>query len=193
MDPYRYRPLRAIGMEYIVTSEHIDKMSGLGFASGLSKTEDERYEQVKDKVMGSLKEFFRPEFLNRLDEVILFNILSTDAIKEIVKMQIEIVSKRLAEKQITLTFTDAAVAHLAKEGYNSQYGARPLKRLIQNKILTQIANMMVARGVLEGGSVSVDFKPEAGIDGKGEFTFDVRKGPERTRSARSRAKASASA
>jgi ATP-dependent Clp protease ATP-binding subunit ClpC len=192
-----------------IGSEHIDKMSGLGFGSGLSKTESERYEQVKEKVMGSLKEFFRPEFLNRLDEIILFNILSTDAIKDIVRMQIEIVSKRLTEKQITLSFTDAALEHLAKEGYNPQYGARPLKRLIQTTILTPIANMMVARGVLEGGSVAVDFSAHGGSQPKadeprvhasggkaneiGRFTFDVRKGPERHRSVRSRAKSSVGA
>src|SRR3989344_345877 len=172
-----------------IGSEHIDKMSGLGFGSGLSKTEGERYEQVKEKVMGSLKEFFRPEFLNRLDEIVLFNILSTEAIKEIVRMQVDIVAKRLEDKHIALTFTDASIEHLAKEGYNPQYGARPLKRLIQTKILTPVANMMVARGVLEGGSVSVDFDPKAGTDGKGDFTFDVRKGPERRRGVRSRAKA----
>ncbi len=176
-----------------IGSEHIDKMSGLGFGSGLSKTEGERYEQVKDKVMGSLKEFFRPEFLNRLDEILLFNILSTDAIMDIVRMQVDIVAKRLAEKNITLVFTDASIERLAKEGYNPQYGARPLKRLVQTKILTPIANMMVARGVLEGGSVSVDFDTKAGADGKGDFTFNVRKGPERNRSARSRAKSPVSA
>ena len=170
-----------------IGSEHIDKMSGLGFGSGLSKTEGERYEQVKDKVMSSLKEFFRPEFLNRLDEVILFNILSTDAIMDIVRMQTDIVAKRLEEKHIKLTLTEAAIAHLAKEGYNPQYGARPLKRLIQTKILTAVANMMVARGVMEGGSVTVDFDATGGVDKKGDFTFDVRKGPERHRGARARA------
>ncbi|MCE9541505.1 AAA family ATPase [Candidatus Kaiserbacteria bacterium] len=164
-----------------IGSEHIDKMSGLGFGSGFTKTEGERYEQVKSKVMDSLKDFFRPEFLNRLDEIILFNILSPESVHEIVRMQLDIVGKRLAEKQIALTFSEAAIEHLAKEGYNAQYGARPLKRLIQTKILTAVANMMVARGVMEGGSVSVDVKD-------GEFTFDVRKGPERERSVRSRAK-----
>ena len=171
-----------------IGSEHIDRMSGLGFGSGLTNTEGERYDQVKEKVMSSLKEFFRPEFLNRLDEIILFNILSTDAIMEIVRMQVQIVAERLKEKQISLTLTHAALEHLAKEGYNPQYGARPLKRLIQTKILTAVANMMVARGVMEGGSVAVDFKADAGQDGKGEFVFDVRKGPERpARSVRQRA------
>ncbi|OYW80847.1 MAG: hypothetical protein B7Z27_03050 [Sphingobacteriia bacterium 32-37-4] len=70
-----------------IGSEHIDKMSGLGFGSGLSVTEGDRYDQVKDKVMGSLKEFFRPEFLNRLDEIILFNILTPETVHSIVKMQ----------------------------------------------------------------------------------------------------------
>ncbi len=170
-----------------IGSEHIDKMSGLGFGSGASVSSDDRYEHVKEKVMGSLKEFFRPEFLNRLDDIVLFNILSQEAIIDIVKMQVEIVSKRLEEKQISLALSPAALEHLAKEGYNPQYGARPLKRLIQTKIMTPIANMMVARGVLEGGSVAVDLKGE-------EFVFDVRKGPERpARSASARARAAVKA
>jgi ATP-dependent Clp protease ATP-binding subunit ClpB len=165
-----------------IGSEHIDKMSGLGFASGGSSTEGERYEQVKSKVTDSLKEFFRPEFLNRLDDVILFNILSREAIIDIVRMQTDIVAKRLEEKQITLRFSEESLELLAKEGYNAQYGARPLKRLIQTKILTPIANMMVSRGIMEGGAVSVDVKGS-------EFVFDVRKGPERHRGARARAAA----
>jgi len=104
-----------------------------------------------------------------------------------VRMQTDIVAKRLEEKHIKLTLTEAAIAHLAKEGYNPQYGARPLKRLIQTKILTAVANMMVARGVMEGGSVTVDFDATGGVDKKGDFTFDVRKGPERHRGARARA------
>jgi len=163
-----------------IGAEHIDRMSGLGFAAGASVTEGERYEQVKEKVTGSLKEFFRPEFLNRLDEIVLFNILSPEAMKEIVKLQVAEVVKRLEEKHIAVSFSDGALAQLAKEGYSTQYGARPLKRLIQTKILTPLANMMVARGVLEGGSVIIDVKGE-------EYSFEVRKG-ERTRS-RSRMRA----
>ncbi|HWP61293.1 MAG TPA: AAA family ATPase [Candidatus Paceibacterota bacterium] len=170
-----------------IGAEHIDRMSSLGFGSGASVTESDKYDQAKGKVMDALKEYFRPEFLNRLDDIVLFNILSQEAVREIVQMQVEIVAKRLMEKQITLTFTEKAIEHLAKEGYNPQYGARPLKRLIQTKILTPVANMMVARGVLEGGSVAVDFIAEGGADGKGEFKFDVRKGPERQRGARARA------
>jgi len=163
-------------------SEFIDKMSGLGFTSGASVTAADRYDQTKDKVMGVLKDFFRPEFLNRLDEIILFNILSPEAMKDIVRMQVDIVAKRLADKSIALTLTEAAYERLGIEGYNPQYGARPLKRLIQTKILTPVANMMVARGVLEGGSIKVDYVGD-------EFKFDVRKGPERVRGVRARAAA----
>ena len=172
-----------------IGAEHIDKMSGLGFGSGALVSENEKYEQVKGKVMDALKEYFSPEFLNRLDDIVLFNILAPDAVREIVRMQVEIVAQRLLDKRITLTLADRALEHLAKEGYNPQYGARPLKRLIQTKLLTPVANMMVARGVLEGGSVSVDVNATGGQDGKGEFTFEVRKGPERVRSTiRARAK-----
>ncbi|OGG58052.1 ATP-dependent chaperone ClpB [Candidatus Kaiserbacteria bacterium RIFCSPHIGHO2_01_FULL_55_17] len=167
-----------------IGAEHIDKMSSLGFGSGATATQDERYELAKQKVTDALKEYFRPEFLNRLDEIVLFNILSEEAVLDIVRMQVDIVAKRLEEKHIALNLSSAALSHLAKEGYNPQYGARPLKRLIQTKILTPIANMMVARGILEGGSVAVD------LEG-GEFKFDVRKGPERSRSARARAKVTA--
>ncbi|MBI2612588.1 AAA family ATPase [Candidatus Kaiserbacteria bacterium] len=163
-----------------IGAEHIDRMSSLGFGSGAGTTQAERYDHAKQKVMDALKDFFRPEFLNRLDEIVLFNILSEEAVRDIVRMQVDIVAKRLEEKHISLSLSSAALTHLAKEGYNPQYGARPLKRLIQTKIMTPIANMMVARGVMEGGSVSVDIKD-------GEFTFDVRKGPVRSHSARARA------
>lgn len=150
-----------------IGAEHIDRMSRIGFS--IDTGERANYEYVKGKVTDSLKDFFRPEFLNRLDEIILFNILSPEVIREIARNQIDIVVKRLAQKEIALTVSDAAMEYLAKEGYDPHYGARPMKRLIQNKILTPVASMIVSSGVLEGGSVSVDVK-------NGEFTFDVKKG-----------------
>ncbi len=190
-----------------IGAEHIDRMSSLGFGSGASTTQDQQYEQAKEKVMSALKDFFRPEFLNRLDDIVLFNILSPEAIIDIVRMQVDLVAKRLEEKHISLSLSEAALKHLAKEGYNPQYGARPLKRLIQTKVMTPIANMMVARGILEGGSVSVDISasskggsspggkegPASGGKDKEEFIFDVRKGPERSRSASARARAAVKA
>jgi len=166
-----------------IGAEHIDRMSSLGFSNALQSTEMERYEMVKDKVMSSLKDYFRPEFLNRLDEIVLFNILSPEHMKNIVRIQVNEVVKRLSDKQISLMLSDAAIDLLAKDGYSAHYGARPLKRLIQTKILTPIANMMVARGVGEGGSVKVDVK-------NGEFSFEAKKGPERQKGVRARAKLS---
>jgi ATP-dependent Clp protease ATP-binding subunit ClpB len=155
-----------------IGSEHIDKMSSMGFIENFEDAN--RYEHAKTKVMDSLKNYFRPEFLNRLDEIILFNILSQEVIHDIARMQIDIVVKRLAQKHITLTVSDAVVAHLAKEGYDPQYGARPMKRLIQSKILTQVATMMVSQNVMEGGSIAVDIK-------NGTYSFDVKKGKIKTK------------
>jgi ATP-dependent Clp protease ATP-binding subunit ClpB len=161
-----------------IGAQYIDTMSQLGF-SGEERSESNSYAQAKEKVMDSLKEFFRPEFLNRLDEIILFNILDTESIQRIVRMQVAIAEERLREKEITLTVSDEVLAYLAKEGYNPRYGARPLKRLIQSKILTPVANLMVSRGVMEGGAVRVDMK-------EGELTFDVRKHEKRVAKRRTR-------
>ena len=150
-----------------VGSRYIDKMEKIGFASGQS--EKANYEDAKSKVLDALKDHFRPEFLNRLDEIVVFDILSREAIGEIVKIQVDIVRKRLVEKEITLTLSNAVFEHLTKEGYSPQYGARPLKRIIQTKILTPIASLMVSKGLMKGGSIAVDIKA-------GEFTFTVKKG-----------------
>ncbi len=150
-----------------IGAQYIDKMEQLGFTIG-ARSDTKDYEVAKERVTQSLKEHFRPEFLNRIDEIIIFNILSTDAIKEIVGIQVKEVVKRLANKDITLALTPAVFDYLAKEGYNPHYGARPLRRLIQDKILTKIASLMVGRGVLSGGTVTVDMKGT-------EFVFDVKK------------------
>jgi ATP-dependent Clp protease ATP-binding subunit ClpA len=142
-------------------------MEKMGFAS--DNHEKARYEDVKTKVTESLKDYFRPEFLNRLDSIILFDVLSPEAIRDIVKVQVAEVKKRLAEKEIELSISDSVLEYLSKEGYNPQYGARPLKRLIQEKILTSIATSMISQGVGKGGAIAVSIK-------NGEFTFDVKKG-----------------
>lgn len=151
-----------------IGAQYIDKMEQLGFAK--SATDTANYEMAKDRVQQALKDYFRPEFLNRIDEMIIFNILGPDAIKEIVGIQIKEVVQRLAGKNIALTINPSVYEYLAKEGYNPHYGARPLRRLIQDKILTKLASMMVSRGVLSGGSVTVDMKGN-------EFVFEVKKGP----------------
>jgi ATP-dependent Clp protease ATP-binding subunit ClpB len=150
-----------------IGAEFIDKMSTFGFSKAQGD-DYSQYEIVKDKVTEKLKDYFRPEFLNRLDEIIIFDILSAEAIKKIVDMQVKIVEDRLKGKDITLEIKPEVYEYLSKEGYNPQYGARPLKRLIQTKILTPVASFMVSQGVMEGGTVTV------GMKGK-EFVFDVKK------------------
>ncbi|MEI6843163.1 MAG: AAA family ATPase [bacterium] len=150
-----------------IGSQYINKMEKIGFA--YDKTDKANYEDAKSKVTEALKDNFRPEFLNRLDDIVIFDILSKEAIAEIVKIQVDIVRERLAQKEITLNLTQAVFDHLAKDGYDPQFGARPLKRLIQTKILTPIASLMVGKGVMKGGVISVDMKGN-------EFTFDVKKG-----------------
>jgi ATP-dependent Clp protease ATP-binding subunit ClpB len=167
-----------------IGAEFIDKMTNFGFSSG-SGNDMAEYELAKEKVMGRLKDYFRPEFLNRLDEIIVFNILSAAAIKDIVDMQVKIVAERLGTKDIKLEILPEVYAYLAKEGYSPQYGARPLKRLIQSKILTPVASFMVSRGVMEGGTVSVSMKGE-------EFVFDVVKSARATKPHRQKVSSSSS-
>ena len=113
---------------------------------------------MKEKVMETLKEHFRPEFINRLDEIIVFDILSEPAILEIVKLKVRVVKDRLQSKGIVFEISDEALSYLGKEGYNPHYGARPLNRLIQNKILNPVASYIISNGVKKGDSVSVSVK-----------------------------------
>lgn len=167
-----------------IGSEHIDKMANIGFSTEKSDDKNVQYEDAKDKVMGSLKDYFRPEFLNRLDEIILFNILTPEAIKDIVKIQVKVVEDRLKAKGITLSILPQAFEYIFREGYNPQYGARPLKRLIQNKILTKVASLIISQDLSEGGVIEVGFKNK-------EFTFDVKKnGTRKRKSVKSNIKAS---
>lgn len=149
-----------------IGAEHIDRMSNFGFAK--DKGDEVQYDQAKDKVMDSLKDYFRPEFLNRLDEVIIFDILSPETIRSIVEMQVEEVQNRLSSKDIILTVTKDVYDFLAQEGYDPKFGARPLKRVIQSKILTPVASVMVGKGMLQGGTVKVTLK-------NNELAFEVHK------------------
>jgi len=130
-------------------------METLGFTN---KSKVDEYSQTKEKVLESLKDYFRPEFLNRLDDTIVFDILSLESIRHIVDLKIKIVIDRLMVKEIGFEISSEALNHLAKEGYNPHYGARPLGRLIQDKILNPIANLIIGKGVKKGDVVIVTLK-----------------------------------
>ena len=149
-----------------IGSQFIEKMEAIGFSNN-SATQD--YGRVKEKVLEALKDNFRPEFLNRLDEIIVFDVLSPEAIKEIVNLRIKVVIERLQAKGISFEISEEALARLAQEGYDSHYGARPLNRLIQNKILNPVASFIISNGVRKGDAVHVSVK-------HGELAIDTRKG-----------------
>ncbi|HKY33914.1 MAG TPA: ATP-dependent chaperone ClpB [Candidatus Polarisedimenticolia bacterium] len=122
---------------------------------------DERtYQRMREQVLDALRRHFRPEFLNRVDEVVVFHALTQEQIRTIVDIQVERLAKRLAERRIALEVTDAAREGLARAGYEPAYGARPLKRVIQSGIETPVARLIVSGGLAAGGTVRVDAKGE---------------------------------
>ena len=110
----------------------------------------------KESVMDVVRRHFKPEFLNRLDEVVVFDALSKEDLARIVDLQLALLEKRLAARRITISVTDAARAWLAETGYDPAYGARPLRRLIQSAIGDPLARMLIGGEVVDGGSVTVD-------------------------------------
>jgi ATP-dependent Clp protease ATP-binding subunit ClpB len=126
----------------------------LGFLSDREKMDTE--EKMKEKIMEALKERFRPEFLNRLDEIIIFHPLSKEHIEKIVELQLEMVKKRLKEKNIELEVSEEAKKLIAEKGFDPVLGARPLKRVIQKEILDKLALEIVKGNVKEGDKVKVE-------------------------------------
>ncbi len=126
---------------------------------------DEVMEAVRIKLFDLLKQTIRPEFLNRIDEIIMFKPLSREDIVQIVDLQLRQVQAHLKAKNITLTITDSAKAWLAKAGYDLQFGARPLKRIIQKHVVNLLSEKLLAGKITEGDSISV----EIGTDGSVQF------------------------
>jgi len=123
---------------------------------------DERsYQRMKEQVMEALRRHFRPEFLNRVDEVVVFRALTETELAKIVEIQLEGLRRRLAERRITIEVGEAARAHLAHIGYDPVFGARPLKRVIQREVETPVARMIVAGKLRDAGTVRVDLVGDA--------------------------------
>jgi ATP-dependent Clp protease ATP-binding subunit ClpB len=117
----------------------------------------EGYERMKTAVLDELRHHFRPEFLNRVDEIIVFHALSEEHLMQIVEIQLDRVRQRLAERKIQLHLTQAARAHLVHVGYDPHYGARPLKRAIQREIETPLGLQLLQGSVHDGQTVVVDY------------------------------------
>jgi ATP-dependent Clp protease ATP-binding subunit ClpC len=110
---------------------------------------------LRDRVMGRLRESMRPEFLNRIDEIVLFRKLDQEQLRAIVRLQLARTEARLAAQGIALDVDEAAVDWIAERGYEPEYGARSLRRVIQRELDDRIADLLVAGGLAEGGRVSV--------------------------------------
>jgi len=140
-----------------VGSEQLQQMAEFGFThSGEAKKKKE--DEIKTRIMDSLKENFRPEFLNRLDETIIFNSLSTDEVRQIVDLQLNMIEKRMKIKKIKINVSANAKKLLAEKGFDPNFGARPLKRTIQHLVLDPLAKMIVEGKIKEGSKVKVDVK-----------------------------------
>jgi ATP-dependent Clp protease ATP-binding subunit ClpB len=111
---------------------------------------------ARDRVMGELRAGFRPEFLNRVDEIVLFKPLTLEEIEHIVDLQFEGISARLADRRLSLEVSEAAKAFIAREGYDPVYGARPLRRFIQREVETRIARALLAGDIADGSTITLD-------------------------------------
>lgn len=140
-----------------VGSEYLEQMSALGFKTSSENDlkESDQTKNLKEKIRLALKERFRPEFLNRIDEIIIFNPLTPKDIEKIVEIQLESVKKRLAQKEIQLQIDDSVKKYLAKEGFSPDFGARELKRVIQKNILDPLAYKMVSGEILLSDTVKI--------------------------------------
>jgi ATP-dependent Clp protease ATP-binding subunit ClpB len=129
------------------------------------------YERMKRAVMDELRAGFRPEFLNRVDEIIVFHALSEAHLKDIVKIQLEGLRARLADRKIALEFSDNALAWLVRTGYDPNFGARPLKRAIQREVENPLAKKLIGGEIRDGQTVSVELNP---LRGTLEFSTGVK-------------------
>lgn len=139
-----------------VGSEIIYK-SGLGFKEETDR-EIIKEEDMKEKVLSSLRENFKPEFLNRLDEIVIFHPINKKMLRQIIDLQLNMIQRRLDEKNIKLKMTISAKEYLIQKGYEPAYGARPLKRIIQNEILDELALLIIEKKIKEGKRIVVDFQ-----------------------------------
>lgn len=148
-----------------IGADMIKREGGYGFKLTRDENAEENfaYEEMRKKLMDALKKSFRPEFINRMDAVIVFHALSREHISEIAKLELNKVAERLKERQITLTATDAALAKLSEKGYDPDMGARPLRRVIQLEIEDQLSDDLLGGKFEDGDTIEVD------VDGEGGF------------------------
>ncbi|HIV62158.1 MAG TPA: AAA family ATPase, partial [Candidatus Butyricicoccus avistercoris] len=132
----------------------------LGFAEGEKTEQTQTFEQIKNEVMTELKQAFRPELLNRIDEIIVFHRLGEEEIEKIAEGMLKNVADRMRDMEITLSWTDNAKKHLAKAGFDPVYGARPLRRAIQSQVEDLVAEEFLSGKIKRGQNVTLDEENE---------------------------------
>jgi ATP-dependent Clp protease ATP-binding subunit ClpC len=145
-----------------IGADMIKRQTSLGFSLMQDEEIEEKlaYDEMRKKLMDSLKRVFRPEFINRLDSVIVFRALSMDDIKEIVKLELDKVAERLKEHDISLVAAPEALVKLAEMGYDREMGARPLKRVIQQKVEDVLSDALLSGTFTDGDTIIVDYREE---------------------------------
>jgi ATP-dependent Clp protease ATP-binding subunit ClpC len=129
---------------------------GIGFSSNSYSNEEQKKEILKKE----MKNYFSPEFLNRIDDTIVFNSLNEDSIKQIVNIELTKLIKRLGELKLVFKFDDKLVSHIAKVGFDDTYGARPIKRAIQDQVEDLVSEEVLNGNVIEGKQYSLSVKSE---------------------------------
>ena len=126
---------------------------------GFSPSKDQdviSYEKMKERLTSALKNVFRPEFLNRIDEIIMFHSLTKKEVREIIVLMLDKLNKQLTQQRITATYTDVLIDYLMDIGYDQNYGARPLRRAIQKNVENKISEAIIAGTIAEGDTITVD-------------------------------------
>jgi ATP-dependent Clp protease ATP-binding subunit ClpC len=145
-----------------IGADMIKRQTGLGFQllKDESLAEQTAYDEMRKKLLDSLKRVFRPEFINRLDGVIVFRSLTKENLRQIVNLELNKVADRLQDHNLTLKASDAALDMLAEEGYDPDMGARPLRRVIQQKIEDRLSDAVLANEFADGDTILVDITEE---------------------------------
>lgn len=153
-----------------IGADLIRRQSGLGFALDIDEAMEEEleYKEMQKKLMDALKRNFRPEFINRLDSVIVFRSLNRKDIRQIVSLEIDKLNERLEEQQIRLIPSELALDHLAELGYDPEMGARPVRRVITQEVEEKLSDELLARHFLAGDTIQVDLEERLNADGETE-------------------------
>ncbi|HOO57921.1 MAG TPA: AAA family ATPase, partial [Anaerolineaceae bacterium] len=150
-----------------IGADLIKRQASMGFSLEVDQALEEQssYEEMRKKLMDALKRSFRPEFINRLDSVVVFRALNQEDIRKIVNLELQKVADRLSDYDLTLTTTEAALDYLANEGFDPEMGARPVRRVIEQMVEEPLADALLAKTFKSGDHILIDLEESLDADG----------------------------